>query len=147
MAIIVLVVVAIMSALILGFSSQTIKTTSNIYLREQAKVLALSATEYAMLALSGHNHNNNCIETINIDAKEEAGLCYEVNMSLSYIVDSSLATAWSSASPVGCPPFRVLATDLTYRESNLTVIIDTIVTCTADEGKDIRFHRRTIQKP
>ena len=145
MAIIILVIVAVMSAMILGFSSQTIKTTSNIYLREQGKLLALSATEYALLALSGHNHNTNCIETINIDA-EGAGLCYEVNMSLSYIVDTSLADAWSSSVPVGCPSWRVLSNNLNYTESNLTVVIDTIVSCN-QEGEHIRFHRRSIQKP
>ena len=143
MAIIILVIVAVMSAMILGFSSQTIKTTSNIYLREQAKLLALSAAEYALLALSGHDHSQNCVETINIDA-EGAGLCYEVNMSISYIVDFSLGTNWSNSST--CPNSRVLSDELNYEESNLTVIIDTIVNC-KEIGENIRFHRRTIQKP
>ncbi len=143
MAIIILVIVAIMSAMILGFSSQTIKTTSNIYLREQARLLGLSATEYALLALSGHDHykqNNGCLKTVNIDATTD-GLCYEVNMSISYILNgiNNGGNTWCNDG------FRVLDNNLRYNESNLTVIIDTIVTCTEDDS--IRFHRRSIQKP
>jgi len=147
MAIIVLVIVAVMSALIFGFSSQTIKTTSNIYLREQAQILALSSTEYALLALSGHDHSQNCLQQVNIDANgTESNLCYEVNMSLSYIVDSSLANAWRNAIPPTCPEFKILGDNLQYADSNLTIIIDTVVHC-VNAGEHIRFHRRSIQKP
>lgn len=138
MAIIILVVVAVMSALILGFSSQTIKTTSNIYLREQGRLLALSATEYALLALSGHDHKINCLKTINIDTRQ-ANLCFDINMSFSYIANG-IDSSWCD------DDFRRLSNNLQYNESNLTVIVDTVVSCN-EAGENIRFHRRSIQKP
>lgn len=138
-AIIILVLVAFISILALSLSSQSVETTSNTFLREQAKLLAISSTEYALLALSGHNHSLNCLSNVNIDTSDFGGVVgqFDINMSIIYIVDTA---------PITCGnKFE----GLVYKDSNLTVIIDTIVQSKDDSPiyPPIREHRRMIQKP
>lgn len=131
-AIIILVAVATLLVLMLSLSSQTAKQTGDIYLKEQVDLLAKSATEYALLAISGHDNSHNCIERINMTYPG-----YEINMSLNYI-----------GTDLNCTADHELADDIATAESNGTVIIDTIITTKATlTSEPIRFHRRTIQKP
>jgi hypothetical protein len=136
-AIIILVLVAFISVLALSLSTQTTETTSNIYLREQAKLLAISSTEFAILALSGHDHSVNCLNSVNIDTTPFGGVIskFDINISIAYIADSLLTSCSNSYS------------GLQYKESNLTVLIDTIVSSKNDIYPPIREHRRMLQKP
>jgi hypothetical protein len=138
MAIAFIVLVATIGALALSFSTQTSRQTSDVYLRAQAELLARSATEYALLAISAHNisGNNNCIN--NIDIEHNSGL-FTVNMTISYI-------GKDLPSPPNC---RVLtdADSIATADSNATVLIDTIVQSTLTDREPVRIHRRTLQKP
>lgn len=131
-AIVFLVLVATISVLALMLSTQSAKQTTDIFLKTQAELLAKSSTEYALLAMSGHDYSTNCLENINTTYND----IFDINISISYI---------GSNLPAGCTQ---LGTDISTQDSNRTVIIDTIVT-----GKDsitseqIRLHKRTIQKP
>jgi hypothetical protein len=139
-AILIMVTVAVLMASMSFLSSKSVKSTTDIYLKEQAAILSRSATEYALLAISGHNNSNDCIENINITYPNKVSPTHEVNMSIWYI--------YAGMPPAGCS--HVLAPGIMTKESNLTVIIDTVVSVNrANTGitEPIRIHRRTIQKP
>lgn len=137
-AIVIMITVATLMTLMLGLSSTSVKTTLDIYLKEQAELLSRSATEYALLAISGHDNSVDCIENINI-AYPETNPTHEANVTIWYIGNGIPATC-----------LNILANNIDTNESNLTVIIDTIVSVNqANTGitEPIRVHRRTIQKP
>jgi len=131
-AILVMVLISSILVLSLSLSSKSIKQTTDIYLKAQAEILARSATEYAVLAISGHDRSSgNCLENINLSYNN----MFDANMTIMYIGDNLQCN-------------MMLANDIKTSESNVTVVIDTIVSVKngiADEP--IRIHRRTIQKP
>jgi hypothetical protein len=136
-AIIILVTVSTLMTLMIGLSSNSVKVTMDLYLKEQAELLARSATEYTLLAISGHDNSVNCVEHVNISYPAGAPT-HEANVTVWYL---------GNGIPVACN--TILANNLDTNESNLTVIIDTIVAVTDDVNltEPIRVHRRTIQKP
>jgi hypothetical protein len=137
-AIIIMITVATLMALMIGLSSTSVKVTMDLYLKEQAELLARSATEYALLAVSGHPNSVDCIENINMNYPEN-NPTHEANVTIFYI---------GNGIPLSCG--NILANDINTSESNLTVIIDTVVSVNqVNTGitEPIRVHRRTIQKP
>ncbi len=130
LAIIVMITIATLMALMISLTSTTVKQTTDIYASEQTKLLAKSATELALLAISGHENNTSCINNINFTFENN----YEVNMTLYYIGDQL---------PTSC---RTIANSISTPESNGTVIIDTYVEYNGS-SEPIRYHRRTLQKP
>jgi uncharacterized protein YcfL len=58
--------VAIIGVMSLEFASSTSKHTSNVVLDTRAELLSRAATEYAILAMQGHNYKNSCLKKINI---------------------------------------------------------------------------------
>ena len=130
-AIIVMITVATLMVLMISLTSLTSKQTSDIYTNEQAKLLAKSATELALLAISGHNNSVNCIDHIRFTFKNS----YEVNTSIFYIGNN-----------LPCNPSHILNNNISTPESNGTVIIDTYVEYNGS-SEPIRYHRRTLQKP
>ena len=144
-AFIFIVLVATMAALALSFSTFSTKQTSDLFLREQAELLVQSGTEYALLAISGHDINttNGCLNAINAQYPQAgATAMFNINVTINY-----LGRGLASASNNNCNiQSDLVATD----DSNITVIIDTIVSTTTDNNistEPIRLHRRTIQKP
>jgi len=138
-AIIIMVTVATLMTLMIGLSSGGVKVTMDIYLKEQAEILARSATEYALLAISGHDNSKNCIEKINITYPNSANPTHEANLTIYYM---------GRDIPFTCK--NILANDINTSESNMTVIIDAVVSVNqVNTGitEPIRVHRRTIQKP
>ena len=147
-AIVFMVLIATLSALALSFSALNVKQTSDTYLREQAELLLQSSTEYALLALSAHeiNATNGCLNTTNAQYIPHTGALaiFDINISINYL-------------GIGLPSKNALKpcqkfsdNDISTTDSNVTVIIDTIVsTNTANNitTEPIRLHRRTIQKP
>ena len=135
-AIFLMVLVATLMVVAFSLSAQTKKQTGDIYMQEQAQLLARSATEFALMAISGHDNSADCIERINLRFPQNAPL-YDINMSLYYI-----------GSGLPCNTGHLLANNIATDESNGTVVIDTIVSYTQpDTNESVRFHRRTIQKP
>ena len=133
-AIFLLVLISTLMAIMLSLSSQTLKQTGDIYLQEQAKLLARSATEYALLAISAHKRdaNHKCVENINMHYPNPS---FDVNVSIYYIGKN-----------LPCDNSNILDNNISTKESNVTVIVDTFVT-SLDSLEDIRYHKRTIQKP
>lgn len=136
-AILFLVVISTISILALSLSTQSAKQTTDNYLKIQAELIAKSATEFALLAMSGHNYSLNCLETISIKYPETTNYTHEANVSIMYIGNG-----------LTCNTSHILDDNVTTTDSNRTVIIDTIVTTNpAITTEPIRIHRRTIQKP
>ncbi|WP_263832550.1 type II secretion system protein [Sulfurospirillum oryzae] len=144
-AIIFIVLVASIAALALSFSSFSTKQTTDLFLREQAELLVQSGTEFALLAISGHDINttNGCLNAINAQyPKAGANAIFDINVTINYL-GRGLATASNN----NC---NILSDLVETADSNRTVIIDTIVSTNTDNNissEPIRLHRRTIQKP
>ncbi len=137
-AIIIILLIATLSTLALSLSAFSTKQSSDLYLREQAELLLQSANEYALLALSAHeiNATNGCINFINASFPDNTTPMFDINMSIHYI---------GMNLPSSCQRFS--SNDISTIDSNITVIIDTIVQDHNVSTEPIRLHRRTIQKP
>ncbi len=130
-AIIFLVLIATISALSIVLSTQSVRQTSDLYLKSQAELLLQSGTEYALLAISGAQ--NGCLKYVNMTYNNQ----FDINVTIMYIGNGFNGT--------NCVQ---LGTNITTTDSNRTVIMDTIVSTKADiTTEPIRLHRRTIQKP
>ena len=133
-----LIMVTIMG-LMVSMTAQTSKQGADLYFQEQAQLLAKSATEFALLAISGHDRvaNNDCVNRIN---STYMGI-YDVNTTIRYIGFPN--------SGFGANCNRYIE-NIQTPESNGTILIDvyvTLNTAAAGTTEEIRFHRRTMQKP
>ena len=113
-AIIIMILLATLLTLSISLSSQSVKQTTDIFLKAQAELLARSATEYALLAISGHDRDGsgNCLEDLTIGYNNT----HTATISIMYIGNT-----------LPCSSGRILDNSITTNESNVTVIIDTIV--------------------
>lgn len=139
-AIIFMILVATIGALALSLASVTVKQTSDVYLKEQAELLSQSATEYALLAISAHDFSANCLNSINSSyTPDGATTLFDINISLYYL---------GAGLPLNCSTLTSTLSNIDTNDSNLTVMIDTIVSSTSNVSSEpIRIHRRTLQKP
>jgi hypothetical protein len=139
-----MLIMATIMALMLSMTAQTGKRGTDIYFQEQAYMLAKSATEYALLAISGHDRaTNSCINEINSGYQCTGGNCvYDITTKIRYIGLSALGGT--------CDNEDSLIDTIVTPESNGTVMIDVYVTvdpAQAGNTEELRFHRRTLQKP
>ena len=136
-AIIIMMTIALLMSMSIGLSTATTKQTSDLYIKEQAKLLVRSATEYALLAISGHNNNSNCIRNITINEPNATNPQYIATVNIWYIANGA---------PTGCP---LINNSIVTDESNLTAVLDVVVEAQNSLGitEPIRLHKRTIQKP
>lgn len=138
MAIILIVVLATIMAIMLNLTQKTTKETTNLYLNEQAVFLAKSATELALLEISGHNRgvggNTNCLSQINAVYPNAVSPIFDINTTIRYI-------------GLNCQNGLNYIPSITTPESNGSVLIDTTVTSTPGSSiQTIRYFRRTLQK-
>ncbi len=137
MAIAVIVILGTIMALTLALSSDTTKRTVDNYIHEQAILLTRSATELAILEISGTSLANFCnLTTLNaVYPSDDSNKIFDINTSIHYIGFNCSTNADYIAS-INTP------------ESNGTILIDVIVTSSDDLGltEPIRYHRRTLQK-
>ena len=139
MAIAFLLITAVLMAIMVNMTAQTTKRNADIYLQEQAHLLAKSATEFVLLAISGHNRAvNSCLTKINIVSPSGN---FDINTTIRYIGLADLG--------VNCAGENSLIDSILTPESNGTILVDTYVTTTPLAGvtEPVRFHRRTMQKP
>ena len=133
-AIIFILIIGVLLALTISLMSGTTTKTSNRYLYEQAQILAKSATEYAVMAVQGHNLTTNCLERIDMDYQN----IFDINISIWYIGQNL---------PSGCG--HILTDAVAYPESNASILIDTKVTLKPslqNNDNPISYVRRTLQK-
>lgn len=137
-AIVFIVLVATLGALSLSFSTQSAKQTSDIYLKAQADLLARSAAEFALLAISGHkiDTSNGCLNQINTTYQTDDNPLFDINITIQYLGNGLFGDC------------NILDNNVTYNDSNLTVLLDIFVTSKNNiTTEPIRVHRRTLQKP
>lgn len=153
MAIGFLVIIAGIMASMMNMTSVTTKRTEHMYFKEQAQLLAKSATEFALLAISGHDRspggvvNSSCV--ISTTSQFPAGAPYfDVVTNIQYIGLNG-ATGTCLANQYIPTPFPVSGTAIAP-ESDGTVLIDVYVTsipANLNINEAISYHKRTIQKP
>jgi len=124
-AIIFIVVVATIGAISFSLLSTNVQKSEDTYLLEQSRLLARSATEYAILAVSGHDRSSDCLERIDTSYLDT----YDINISLHYI---------GANLPSTCPV-------LDRRGSSIFVLIDTFVSV-RNSTNPVTYHHRSIQK-
>lgn len=136
-AMIFLIVIATLGGLAVSFSAQTSKQTTDLYLKAQADLLLRSSTEYALLAISGHDikATGKCLNKINLTYPDSTNPVIESVVDIKYFGSGLPAANCDLVSNLVKNP-----------DSNLTVQLD--ISVTSKLGKEpIRLHRRTIQNP
>jgi len=122
--------------------------TQDDYLHEQAQLLARSATEYAILAVSGHevNTTNGCINRINMVYPTAANPMFNIGIDLQYIMFHDVGGVLTVYG--GCTPIAGTGGIAQTPESNGTVLMDVTVTSSNQLNltEPIRYERRTLQK-
>ena len=117
--------------------SRSLKETGDVYLKAQSRILARSALEYELFKISGHEFNaSSCYTGQNYNLQASLSIPIDVNTTVRYIGN-------------GFPNACALAnTGIVTNDSNGTAIIDIVISYTdPSTGEQVRFHRRTIQKP
>lgn len=146
LAIFVVVLVSLGGVLLLGNVTTGSKSVEGSYLHAQAELLAMSATEFAVMRAQDVNTSvnaaNHCLEHLNINVTDSVGAAaYDVNVTLRY--------SFKDAAPVGCtPPNADANTTLAQLTGNSTMIlIDTTVSTNTNLSTEpIRVFKRTWQK-
>ena len=139
MAIFFMIVIATLLSYMLSTTTETAKRTTNAYVNEQAQLLAKSAVEYAILAVSGTSRAGGaCLRTINSQYPDATNPIFDINLSINHYGFT------------GCTGLGTTATIQTP-ESNGTMLIDVYVSSTTGVGglnlsEPISYHRRTLQK-
>jgi len=122
-----MVVFSSLTAMILSLSADTGSTTYKLFLYNQAKLLARSGNEIAVLMIQNRPPENRCLENLEIQDGD-----FNISINISYVGSGfkNCKTIFSNS----------------FQETNGTVIIDTSVS-TNFKTENILFHRRTVQKP
>ncbi|MFA6629106.1 MAG: type II secretion system protein [Sulfuricurvum sp.] len=137
MAIFLLIIIGSIMAVSLSMSGTTVARTTNDYLHEQALLLSSSATEYAVLAISGRDKNNT-LPVINAIYPNAVNPMFDVTMNIRYIGDCPRCANYYIDNLTSTPT----------HEANTTVMIDVDVSSNPalNLNEPIRYHRRTLQK-
>ncbi|MDD7703720.1 hypothetical protein [Campylobacter sp.] len=87
LAIIFILLVASIGALSMAISSSSAKTSVNLFIHEQAKLLADGAAEYAIMKVQQNNFADTCVDEIEIKYPNEDSPTFKANISITYIGD------------------------------------------------------------
>lgn len=86
LAIIFILLVASIGALSMSISSSSAKTSVNLFIHEQAKLLADGAAEYAIMKVQ-QNFATTCVDEIEINYPNGTSPTFRANISITYIFD------------------------------------------------------------
>ncbi len=130
MAIIAIVIISTLMALALSMTAQTTKRTTDLYLYEQASLLAKSATEYALLRIA---QDGACSHTNDLNFVQDS--IYDINISIQYIYTATT-------------PCSAMYTTVQTPEQNGSILIDVTVSVNDStvSTEPIRYFKRTLQK-
>lgn len=90
LAIIFILLVASIGALSMSISSSSAKTSVNLFIHEQAKLLADGAAEYAIMKVQQNLQQNfatTCVDEIEINYPNNTNPTFKANISITYIFD------------------------------------------------------------
>jgi len=142
-AIFTILLLSLISSYIFYASSSIAKEGGIQYQQEQARLLARSYTEYAVLAISGNNRNTTCIDEIEADIGSPiTGQGYKIKINITYIGNNKYTSTCSHKA------FTLADTD----EDTLSVILDVYVKYKDSLHPFILnapwqvYHKRSLQK-
>ncbi|MCI7014900.1 MAG: hypothetical protein MR878_05930 [Campylobacter sp.] len=87
LAIIFILLVASIGALSMSISSSSAKTSVNLFIHEQAKLLADGAAEYAIMKVQQNDFAATCVDEIEINYPNDTSPTFKANISITYIGD------------------------------------------------------------
>ena len=87
LAIIFILLVASIGALSMSISSSSAKTSVNLFIHEQAKLLADGAVEYAIMKVQQNDFATTCVDEIEINYPNDTSPTFKANISITYIGD------------------------------------------------------------
>ena len=87
LAIIFILLVASIGALSMAISSSSAKTSVNLFIHEQAKLLADGAVEYAIMKVQQNDFATTCVDEIEINYPNDTSPTCRANISITYIGD------------------------------------------------------------
>ncbi|MDY4451398.1 MAG: hypothetical protein SPE37_04705 [Campylobacter sp.] len=87
LAIIFILLVASIGALSMSISSSSAKTSVNLFIHEQAKLLADGAAEYAIMKVQQNDFAATCVDEIEINYPNNTNPTFRANISITYIGD------------------------------------------------------------
>jgi len=119
---------AIIGVMIMKFSASNAIHASNAIMEVRANLALRSATEYAILALQGHDFKNGRVNEINLSYP-----LFNANVKFHYFL-------------VGCPIGDNNCTDIETKDTNSTVLVYVTVTSKLPQFH-IRKVKMTLQNP
>ena len=132
MAISVIVIVATLLALALSLTTLTSKSSINLYIYEQANLLARSAGEYAKLKIATENNaTHRCTYTGEGPFIENS--YYNISIKVNYIYTQDISN---------CGTATLLQTDAPFGVAQIDVIVD--VNDTTITSEPIRIFKRKL---
>ncbi len=132
LAVIVMVLVAGIMTLALTLTTETTKRTSDVYLYEQAQLLAKSAVELTLLDIA----KNRCVDSFEPSFDDDIDSMFDVNVKVSYVYSSGVLEDCSSR-----------FAEVTSSVQAGSVLMDiTVQTKDGVATEPIRFFRRVMQK-
>ncbi|MBP5778992.1 MAG: hypothetical protein J6W17_03455 [Campylobacter sp.] len=138
-AIFFIIIVGTIAVTTLATANMTARDTVNLYVKEQAVLLAQSATEFAVMAMQSHQYNdtggNNCLEQINMTYPTANDPLYTIRVDI-YYLDNTL----------GCNT-NIGTTALSGGTRTHSALVDVTVSSSPNDVPRIVYNRRTLQKP
>ena len=131
-AIFVIVIMASVGAIVMSLSGKMVKSTTTQFQREQSMLLAKSYTEYAIMAVMANGHRANCLNTI-----RGVFNTYNITVNISYIGNNAT---------LGGTNCTILSNTVITPKSPLNIIVDAYVSYPNENGQNITYHKRTLQK-
>ena len=128
LSIIFLMIMAIIGVMVMEFNASTSSHATESFLDTKADLALRSATEYAILALQGHDFSKGLINKINITYP-----LFDANVTFHYFMKN-------------CPSGAVDCTNIQTADTNGTVLIYAVVT-SKNPSFYIRKVRVTLQNP
>lgn len=160
-AIVVIVLMAGVTSAVMNLSGKVTKETSTQYRKEQAILLAKSYTEFAILAIQGHDMlANGCLRRVNglvnniipgSPANANAGTGYRVSVRLQYIglpiairnkYPNNLSLDNGGANGFSLTPNTSVLIDVNVRYRD----IEFVDSNSGNRAQEIHYNRRTLQR-
>lgn len=142
MALFFLMILGSLGLFSVAYSAISNKETGNLYLNEQAKLLAESSVEYTVAAIQSHNFDKNCLKKVSIAyPKSGNDALFNITNTIYYI---------GRKGKINCDNWlnNTKPSDITSPAQINAVVIDTVVESTQKASTEkIRYFRRTTQKP
>jgi hypothetical protein len=127
-----IIVVSVIGVMSLEFASFTNRHTAEVSLDTRAELMTRAATEYAILAMQGHDYKKNCLKHINMTTGDKL---FDINITYHYFL--------TNCSNSNCKDF---CSDINTSDTNGSALIYVTVT-SKNKNFHIRKVRFTLQNP